>query len=317
MIERLGICSSWVSWKAFSKNAQKYIEGFSKTTQDALRYYVETGKNPPNPFTSPHAPVPDQAWEAIVNKLSIHATIMLFHAQEKAMRGETCTLLCAQAFTAQYIRLLIEVFIHERFPRRFNGRILKLLTLDSTMYIALGLIAGCEEKAVRFGRMFLEAYRRDFISIRDRFSIFHFILRLFVDWSGEEAPAWEEKPLQEPIMQALFEHWRDVDAENLVPYILAACDYHTHRSQSDNAKEMFEFSIGQWNHFPVEILMLYKLRESIGLTNPMVDHPLMNTPLGKLSPEAPCQPDELTAAVLARMKQDGFDEDAIYHSLCG
>jgi hypothetical protein len=62
---------------------------------------------------------------------------------------------------------------------------------------------------------------------------------------------------------------------------------------------------------PIEILLVFKLRSLIGLQNPHLEHPIMDTAFGILPPEIGFQPDLLTARVRARMSQDGYDEAEI------
>jgi hypothetical protein len=45
-----------------------------------------------------------------------------------------------------------------------------------------------------------------------------------------------------------------------------------------------------------------KLRQLHGLENPVLDHLLMNTPLGKLPDPAPLYTDELLEGVIARVR---------------
>lgn len=62
---------------------------------------------------------------------------------------------------------------------------------------------------------------------------------------------------------------------------------------------------------PLEILLICKLREELGLPNPKLDHPLMNTPLGQLPKEVPFAMDEVITAVMKRARAEGFDEKKV------
>ena len=74
----------------------------------------------------------------------------------------------------------------------------------------------------------------------------------------------------------------------------------------------------EFSHFPVEVLMLFRLREQIGLANPDVDHPIMKFPWSRLWPVQPAQPDELLAGVYRRLKQDeGISLDSLYRQFLG
>lgn len=49
---------------------------------------------------------------------------------------------------------------------------------------------------------------------------------------------------------------------------------------------------------PYEVLLLLRLRHWTGMSNPVVDHPLLATPLDKLPPETPEYTDDLLERVL-------------------
>ena len=97
---------------------------------------------------------------------------------------------------------------------------------------------------------------------------------------------------------------------------LAACDFHTHRFKIGKGKDFYEFENGDWTRTPFEILLVFKLRQKLGLKNPKLDHPLMNTALGELPPEVPFEP-MIGYAGAARMVREGYDEDTIYTTATG
>jgi hypothetical protein len=179
-------------------------------------------------------------------------------------------------------------------------------------FIALGAVIGCTDEAFAVARLQLRAYRKGLYNWRDLNTIYrpalHFIMRLMADYLGEPPHVLQGESLTEPHYRALFDHWREPDAE-----VLAACDAHTYRNC-----EFGEFRLRhEWKRNPIEILLLFKLRALLGLPNPSLDHPLMNTPLGKLPPEIPFNaitrgPDDLVYRVRLTLKQDGYDEPAIF-----
>jgi hypothetical protein len=182
-------------------------------------------------------------------------------------------------------------------------------------YTALGVIIGCQDQAFRLARLQFVAYRKGAYH-SDVLPIFMFILRILADYLNEPALAPSSASQAEPIMTALFDCWREPDAGSLTELCLAACDFHTHRCRAKGSL-LFEFERSSWKYFPIEILLLFKLRQLIGLSNPVLDHPIMNTTLGKL-PEREVSfdeiahgPDDLIYRVRKRMMEDGYDEDAI------
>lgn len=132
-----------------------------------------------------------------------------------------------------------------------------------------------------------------------------FMLRLFADWVGDVSHAWPDYAYDEPIYETLLQYWRTPNPDDLVPCLLAACDRHTHQTQKDSLKKFFDFRNVGLTRTPIEILLLFRLREWEGLENPILDHPLMASPFGKLPPEQPIPPlDDLMSAVLKRARED-------------
>ncbi len=132
----------------------------------------------------------------------------------------------------------------------------------------------------------------------------YFIFRLMCDWQGWPPFKAPKCAFDEPLFNALIAHWRTPDPNDIAPLLLAACDRHTHQCRYGGEKDYdFEFPADWYD--PVEALVVMKLREMHGLENPVLDHVLMNTPLGRL-PEASSPPpcDELLERILARMRKE-------------
>lgn len=132
----------------------------------------------------------------------------------------------------------------------------------------------------------------------------HFILRLigrWQDWPERNGPSCA---FDEPLFNALLDHWATPNADDLAPLLLAACDRHTHQARPDSNKAYFDMRHSGMDYDPFEVLAVMKLRELHGLPNPVLDHVLMNTPLGRLpAPTAPYS-DELLDGVLARARRE-------------
>lgn len=136
-----------------------------------------------------------------------------------------------------------------------------------------------------------------------------FMLRLFANWRGDVVHAWPAFASSEPIYEAILSLWREPDQEILKPWLLAACDRHTHQSRPDTETLFFDFS--SFPRMPLEILLLFRLRESLGLINPHLEHPLMEAPFDRLPvPQSPYIPDKLVVGTLERVRIDwpNFDD---------
>jgi hypothetical protein len=172
------------------------------------------------------------------------------------------------------------------------------------------MVMGFREHALRLVRLHLLAHRLELFDYPQYYPAAQSLLRIFAGYLGEPEITLKGEALTHPAYSALAKHWRHPEAELLVPVLLAVCDEHTRRSvRGKPYGDQCDFEY--FARTPVEILLVLKLREELGLPNPKLDHPLMNTPLGVLPKEIPFEFDELLAPVVKRMREDGFDEEAI------
>ena len=98
-----------------------------------------------------------------------------------------------------------------------------------------------------------------------------FMLRLFADWRGDGlSHAWPSWGTDVPLYNGILERWRDPNHEVLTPWLLAACDRHTQESRDDTENSK-DFTDRRLTRTPVEILMVLRLRQWMGLANPVID----------------------------------------------
>jgi hypothetical protein len=175
------------------------------------------------------------------------------------------------------------------------------------------LLLGWDEAAIYEGYLAYAALNREYqlqFSYDQKHRRGHvFILRLFSAWRGDVSHEWPSYAYDEPIYEGILERWREPDPELLKPWLLAACDRHTHEAQPDTEEVFHDFS--GLPREPLEILFLFRLRERLGLLNPVLDHPLMESPFDHLpTPQAPYIPDDLMRGTLKRIREDWpqFDE---------
>lgn len=124
-----------------------------------------------------------------------------------------------------------------------------------------------------------------------------FVIKLFADWTGQKLKEpLPRHPYPSPVYDEMLDCWREPDPEKLIEPFLAVCDWHTHEcmyTASMEPSKDLDFSSDPYMGWPVEIHMLYRLRESLGLTNPQsLDHPLMQTALATYLPPQPF-PDDI------------------------
>ncbi len=78
----------------------------------------------------------------------------------------------------------------------------------------------------------------------------------------------------------LFRYWDD--PTSIAGAIRKMCDYHCQNMIDKGLDE--EFDVAPFDLYPVEILAVYKIRERLGLETPIIEHPLLATPMGSLAP---------------------------------
>lgn len=143
-----------------------------------------------------------------------------------------------------------------------------------------------------------------------------FMLRLFADWRGDAKHDWPAFAHEEPLYQGLLALWREPDPDMLKPWLLAACDHHTQEATKEAADAFTD--CGRFARTPLEILLVFRLRELIGLSSPVLDHPLMAAPFDHFPETPPAYvPDLLMLGTLERVRQDwpNFDQEIALASL--
>lgn len=91
------------------------------------------------------------------------------------------------------------------------------------------------------------------------------------------------EPNSTGVYQGILDAW-GADSAQLAPSIANACDYHMARTQDPADKGYPEFLEFFYAAFPIEIISIRRIRETLGLTTPVVNHPLLMTPLAKPPP---------------------------------
>ncbi|HLF83447.1 MAG TPA: hypothetical protein VI837_04665 [Blastocatellia bacterium] len=177
---------------------------------------------------------------------------------------------------------------------------------SGTMLLAQLLSLGWIDVAQRFGDRVIGWLLKDFYydaRAPYRNCAAWFVMRVFCEWRGQEVMPWPERTHQAPIYDALLATWREPEEAQLNEILLAACDWHTHEcwNWSDRPDQQGDFSLDTHFAWPIEIHMVFRLRESLGLRNPKLDHPLMQTALGEYRPPVAVNTDARLEAVVARV----------------
>jgi hypothetical protein len=183
-----------------------------------------------------------------------------------------------------------------------NGAGLSEVGLPLTHMLALGWT----KQAILFGNEQLPRVASGYFSYFDSGSqgrVGKLIFRLFADWQGVPLDLkTDAADIAE--YRAVLDCWRDVTTERLTPALLRCCDWHLEQTARGNDEITYEFEDSYAFAYPIEILAVLRLRELIGLQNPKLDHPLMNSPLGVLPPPQPWYTDELLDNFEAILRKD-------------
>jgi hypothetical protein len=135
-----------------------------------------------------------------------------------------------------------------------------------------------------------------------------FALALYADFAGVSLPEMPPHPYESPVYDAMLACWRQVDPESIVEPLLNVCDWHTHEcmySQSDRPSKSVDFINDTLMGWPIEVHMIYRLRERLGLALPQtLDHPLMRTPLGLYRPPQPIPKDPIASGLILRLYEE-------------
>lgn len=316
-LEQQGVRKKWLTdRKRIANNGRDWIETHDPRNRKFMQDYAETGAMPvPNPEYGPPPVVypPLQRWESHTYQwLSMYGAMRGFEMEVHSPdTGHFDMAGAVHVFAAMYTYEMIDLNKRYLFPKRFDGRFLDGGEFLYLPYVALGMVIGCREQATTIAKLFIALAQRGYFRRLGAWPCRFFILQLIADYLGEPQFPVQGRSLGYPTYIQLMDTWRVPDPQALAPLCLAACDLHTHHAYKQPDGEPGEFDNMEWIYTPIEILLLFKLRQLIGLENPVLDHPLMNTALGVLPEETAFEPDELVKAVRARMVVDGFDEAAI------
>jgi len=318
MIKRLGIFDKWD--KGFKRHL-KYllpVQAHNNLFIGPLKEYCQSGDFTLSPFKD--KPSVNPAWfeweqSQLYGGLACLARI---YAQAQELDGLNGmgyrSDRLGNAFTAYYISNLINVHMYSLFPVRFGRSGGMPIGMNVVPYASIGVLIGAKPQAFNFSRLLIKVFHKKWF-IYQEYPIFCFMLRILADLLDEKPLELSGKAAQEILFHELFNEWKNPDPNSITELCLAVCDYHTHQCKPDSGNKWHEFNNGEWARWPIEINLLFKLRQLLGLKNPELDHPLMNSTLGKLPDEQPFICDDLLLKVLERMQSQDFDEKEIFEKI--
>jgi hypothetical protein len=107
-----------------------------------------------------------------------------------------------------------------------------------------------------------------------------FLLQLYCRWRALEFDSEEQGVEMQGPFQRIFDNWDN--AESLEDATLDLCNLHSAKSAGVGKPDddfVFALQTGPYRDFPVEILLLQRVRRDLGLSVPNPEHPLLRSPL--------------------------------------
>jgi hypothetical protein len=150
------------------------------------------------------------------------------------------------------------------------------------------LIEGETDRALKLANAAVSATQWfDYQSIYSQFTS-NFMFAVLADYLGRpfkkiETRRFSKKAFDpEPYFQQLLSIWKKPDPAEIEEVLVATCDCHTQLAWSGTKFEEREFTNGFWTRVPLVALLIFKLRQLKGLSNPALQHPLAESALGFL-----------------------------------
>ncbi|CAM2154112.1 conserved protein of unknown function [Pararobbsia alpina] len=302
-ISSAGVAKHWPTRKAIVNRLTKSVSNRTPLAKvEAYNNRIDSGNTVNLPPNSTYVPVSAELWH--------QAEILALTG--RPWEQEMTLALGVRAFCDQLF-----FFWHQNFRVLYpdHPQPLRMLSWESMMEAtAWEFILGRIQEGIYHGYLAFAALNRGYqlqISYSDKHRRVHvFVLRLFSLWRGDVTHDWPAYGYDEPIYEGILERWDRPDLDDLTPWLLAACDRHTHESRMDSETKFYDCS--EFARTPLEILFLFRLRELKGLANPTLNHPLMDAPFEKLLEVQPAYvPDELVLGTLRRVREDWPQYDEV------
>lgn len=302
--------ASWPSLKRHLKLNEEWRNSFEESELQTLRRYVDSGKIVHTSLLTGQEEVVERPSRSVFlsGPLGMTSIAKVMHACELAPDGQAGEELALGALY-QELSFLIDVLIETEFPTRF-GRKLRKMSIAFAGWIGVAAAAGSVDLMERWAPLAIQAVRRGYIRDHDSRGMLHWILRLWCAARDIEYPELDYPRYE--VAEGVLKIWKTPDIEMLSLWLEQMCNQHTVLSGSE---EFSDFS-NTFSHFPVDVLMLLRLRDQAGFINPVIDHPIMKFPWSRLWPIKTVEPDELLSGVYRRLEiNEGFTVRGLYQQL--
>jgi len=131
-------------------------------------------------------------------------------------------------------------------------------------------------------------------------SWYHAVPRLVIALHRHLAGRKEVSDLELGVYKSVFDQWDD--QAGLQQALLGAANYHVANLRDKSNEDIAEFTHPPVDIFPAELIAIQRVRETLRLETPPIDHPLMKTPFANPPKDLHPEPDELLNQVLDRVR---------------
>jgi hypothetical protein len=299
---------SWPSLKRYLANGTEYQQIHSDNQRKILTTYVVAGQisyvSPENggdvfvaqPSRSIYLGAP----------LSITANSNLIDGCRLAADGANPCDVFAGAVLYKELGSLQSFLVESEFPAKFDRK-LGMFGISDAAWLGVAASIGATEVVSRWASLLVAAAREGYLHAANFRGMQHWLLRLWCRAHDQDYP--DTGYPRYDIAEGILEIWNTQDTDTLGTWLVQLCNLHTRLSTSKQFNDFANF----FSHFPVEVLLLFRLREQAGLANPEVDHPIMKFPWSRLWPIKPAEPDELLSGIYRRLEtNEGITVSGLY-----
>lgn len=297
LVPEVLLLKSWRTLKSLRASNAAFLEDKDGNTS-ALARYSTTGlvHNFITQEPMEVSGIPPSASSHFICALFMYARCLVLRQQLYDVKDQDYVI-WRQAVLCVELGDLLNFKTETAFPARF-GRNLRMMSIEQAAWIGLAAGMGAVEVVNRWAPLLVQAVRNGYILEYNQCGMHHFILRLWCAAHGQDYPQTGYPTYD--VSEGILRIWDTPDTEQLAAWLVQLCNQHT---QLSRPKQFMDF-VSNFSHVPVEVFMLFRLREQRGLPNPEVDHPLMKFPWSALQPVQQAEPDELLSGIYRRLEQD-------------